>query len=335
MPKRTNRAFLFGSWERDSVNRGITYVETVPTATQRAGNFAGLVPIYDPSTTVSLGGGKFVRTQFQNNQIPANRISPAAANLLSALPAATLPNQNINNYIASPKSTDRGNRGDFRHDLQISEADSLFARYSFSQRDLVTPGPFPAPIIGSSNFQIAPKSDLANGAAIGETHIFSPSVVNEFRAGYNDIQDFLTPFVTENLNSQFGLGGIPVQSGITGLPKMAISGYAGLGEATFLPNDKISEVLTLQDHVSWTLGNHILNLGGEYRWVRSWFQISSSARGSYTFNGSFTQNPQKTAGTGSGVADFILGIPSSSSLSNQISGDLRYNYYGGFIQDGK
>lgn len=332
-PLIKNRTFLFGSWERDSVNRGITYVSTVPTAAQRAGNFAGLAPIYDPSTTVSLGGGKFARTQFQDNQIPAIRFSPAAVNLLAALPAPTLPNQTINNYIASPKSTNRGNRGDFRHDLQISEADSLFARYSFFQQNLVTPGPFPAPIIGSSNFQIAPKSDLANGAALGETHIFSPSVVNEFRAGYNRIQDFLTPFVTENLNSQFGLGGIPIQSGITGLPQMSISGYAGLGEATFLPNDKISEVVTLQDHVSWTLGNHILKLGGEYRWVRSWFQISSSARGSYTFNGSFTQNPQKTAGSGSGMADFLLGIPSSAGISNQISGDLRYNYYGGFIQD--
>jgi hypothetical protein len=209
----------------------------------------------------------------------------------------------------------------------------LFARYSYFDGTLITPGPFPAPIIGSTNFQIAPKSDVGNGAALGETYVIRPNLVNEFRAGYNRIQDFLTPFVTANLNSQFGLNGIPVQTGVTGLPNISISGYANLGEASFLPNNKISEVVTLEDHVTWTVGKHSLKLGGTFRWVRSWFDISSSARGSYTFNGAFTQNPQRTAGTGSGLADFLLGIPSSSTLSNRISGDLRYRYGGGYIQD--
>ena len=76
-----------------------------------------------------------------------------------------------------------------------------------------------------------------------------------------------------------------------------------------------------------------MKLGGSYRWVRSWFNISSSARGAYTFSGAFTQNPQRPGGTGSGLADLLLGIPASSTLSNLINGDLRYNYWGGFIQD--
>ena len=33
------------------------------------------------------------------------------------------------------------------------------------------------------------------------------------------------------------------------------------------------------------------------------------------------------------MADFLLGIPNNASLSNLISGDLRYNYWGGYIQD--
>ena len=332
-PVIRNKAFFFGSWQRDSINRGITYVNTVATAAQKAGDFSGLSPIYDPATTATVRPGVFSRSLFPGNQIDSRRFSPAAAKLLAALPLPNFPNQTINNYVVSPTSTTRGNRFDFRHDLQISQQDNLFARYSYFQSDQVTPGPFPAPIIGSANFQIAPKANVGNGAALGETHIFSPTVVNEFRAGYNRIQDFLSPFVKDNVNDQFGLGGIPVQSGVTGLPKLSINGYADLGEATFLPNAKISETLTFEDHVSWTLGDHTLKLGGEYRWVRSWFDISSTARGSYTFSGAFTQNPQRTAGTGLGIADFLLGVPSSSSLSNQLSGDIRYGYYGGFVQD--
>lgn len=328
-----NRAFLFGSWQRDTINRGITYVRTVPTAAQRAGDFSGLAPIYDPASTVEISKGKYARTQFPNNRIPAEDINPAAASLLAALPLPTFPDQNINNYVSSPTGTTRGNRFDFRHDLQISEKDSLFARYSYFQSDAVTPGPFPAPIIGSSDFQTAAQSTLGNGAALGETHIFSPSIVNEFRAGYNRIHDVLSPFVTDSVNDQFGLGGIPSQTGVTGLPEIEILGYADLGESTFLPNAKISEVFTIQDHVSWTLGSHILKFGGEYRTVRSWFNIAASSRGTYTFNGTFTQNPQKPAGTGLSLADFLLGIPSTGTISNSTSGDLRYDYYGGFIQD--
>jgi hypothetical protein len=328
-----NRAFLFGSWERTSINRGNTYVVTVPTTAQRAGSFAGLAPIYDPATTTSLGNGVYSRSLFPNNQIPLARFDLAAIKLLAAEPLPTSPNQNINNYVSSPTITNRANRGDFRQDTQLSQKDSLFARYSYFGGDLVTPGPLPAPLIGSTQFQTAPKSNLGNGAALGETHMFTPALVNEFRAGYNRIQDFLSPFVDQNLNDQFSLGGIPVQPGVTGLPSISISGYGNLGEATFLPNLKISEVATVEDHVSWTVGKHLLRMGGSYRWVRSWFNISAAARGSYTFSGGFTQNPQRTGGTGLGIADFALGIPSSAGLSNLLTGDLRYKYWGGFIQD--
>jgi hypothetical protein len=332
-PLVKNKAFLFGSYERTSINRGITYVSSIPTPAQRTGDLSGLAPIYDPNTTAALGGGIFSRSLFAGNRIPSIRIDPAASKILAALPLPTSRSANINNFVTSPTSTNRANRLDFRHDLQISDKDSLFARYSYFSGDLITPGPFPAPIIGSNTFQTAPKTDLGNGAALGETHVFQPNLVNEFRLGYNRIQDFLTPFVTTNVNSQFGLGGIPEQAGVTGLPNISVSGYAALGEATFLPNNKISEVITAEDHVSWTLGNHSLKLGGSYRWVRSWFSISSSARGSYTFSGAFTQNPQRPGGTGSGLADLLLGIPATSGLSNLINGDLRYNYWGGFIQD--
>lgn len=331
-PVVKNRAFFFGSYEGTRINRGSTIVTTVPTAAMRTGDFTGQPTIYDPNSSVPAGA-TFARTAFLNNKIPSNLLDPAALKLLAALPLPTIPNQTANNYVVSPTNTNRAKRADVKGDFQISQADSLFARYSFFTAQTVTYGPFPPPLIGSTNFQTAPKDNLGNGAAMGETHVFRPTLVNEARIGYNRIQDLLSPFVTDNVNSQFGLSGIPVQPGVTGLPSISISGFATLGEATFLPNDKISETITAQDHLAWTAGKHFIKLGGDYRWVRSWFKISSSARGSYTFNGAFTQNPQKTAGTGSGLADFLLGIPSGASLSNLISGDLRYNYWGGYVQD--
>ncbi len=258
-PILKNRAFFFGSFEGTRINNGSTYVETVPTAAERAGNFAGLAPIYDPATSVP-SGNTYARTQFPGNQIPLNRIDPAALKLLALEPLPTIANQTVNNYVSSPTNTTRDNRIDVKEDTQISQADSLFARYSYFGGNAVTYGPFPAPLVGSTNFQTAPKNDLGNGAAVGETHIFSPTIVNEFRTGYNRIQDFLQPFVKDNIASQYGLEGIPVQPGVTGLPDISISGFSNLGEATFLPNDKISEVITAEDHVTWTIGKHLLEV---------------------------------------------------------------------------
>lgn len=327
-----NKAFLFGSFEQTRENDGITYVTTVPTAAMRTGNFAGRPAIFDPNTTVSLGNGAYRRTQFTGNQIPAGQFDPAAAKLLALFPAPTSPGA-ANNYTVSPTENIKTNRFDFRHDLQLSQKDNLFARYSYFTYDYRYPGPFAAPLIGSTSFQNSIKATTGNAAGLGETHSFGPRVVNEFRAGYNRIQDVLTPFVQDYIDDQYGLGGIPQQPGVAGLPSITISGTTTIGEATFLPNSKISETATLQDNLSVQAGNHSLKFGGSYRFVRSWFAISSNARGNYTFSGGFTQNPQNRGATGSGLADFMLGIPSTSSISNFTQGDIRYRYWGGFIQD--
>jgi len=327
-----NKAFLFGSFEQTRENDGITYVTTVPTAAMKTGNFAGQPSIFDPSTTVSLGNGAYKRTQFTGNQIPLNRIDPAAAKLMALFPAPTSAGS-ANNYTVSPVQNIKTNRFDFRHDLQLSDKDNLFARYSYFTYDYRYPGPFDAPLIGSTTFQNSVKATTGNAAGLGETHSFSPRVVNEFRAGYNRIQDVLTPFVQDYIDDQYGLGGIPRQPGVAGLPSILISGTTTIGEATFLPNSKVSETTTLQDNVSVQSGNHALKFGGSYRFVRSYFAISSNARGNYTFSGGFTQDPQNRGATGSGLGDFILGIPSTGTISNFTQGDLRYRYWGGFVQD--
>lgn len=328
-----NRVFFFGSFERTRANSGNTQVLTVPTAAMRSGNFAGQAPIYDPNTTVTAAGSSgYARTQFSGNVIPSNRISPVAAKLLALEPLPNLPGA-INNYVVSPTTTTRINRVDSRFDFHISDIDQLFARYSYAPGTIVNPGPFAPPLDGTSSFQSANHSSTANGAAIGETHVFSPTLVNELRLGYNRVSDNLTPFENQYLDSQFGINGVPQTTGVYGLPEFTISGFATLGEATFLPNDKISETATAEDHVSWVRGKHSITAGGEYRWVRSWFYISSASRSDFTFNGTFTQNPQSPTGTGSGLADLLLGIPSNAELSNAISGDLRYKYSGLYIQD--
>src|SRR5579863_8472376 len=74
-----DKTFFFASWEGFALRKQTPTTTTVPTAAEKAGNFAGLNTIYDPLTTCGQNGnpacvnGVITRTPFPNNQIPTNR----------------------------------------------------------------------------------------------------------------------------------------------------------------------------------------------------------------------------------------------------------------------
>ncbi len=333
-PVIRNKLFFFGSWERTSENRGLTLTTTLPTDALRKGNFAGEKPIFDPATTrANPNGTGFIRSPFAGNVIPADRIDPVSAKLLALLPQPNVLGK-ANNFVSGPAQRDRIHRFDSRGDVQFSSKDRGFGRYSFLTRSFLNPGPFPPPLIGATSQEQNLKTTRAHSAAVGETHIFSPSVVNEFRSGYSRIFDLRGEIVSGPfLGPQFGFRGIPEQSGVGGLPGISISAFTNLGERDFVPNGKIAEVLQFKDDVSWIRAKHSFKAGGQFEWVRSFFDISGAARGLFNFSSVFTQDPQNRAGTGNGFADFLLGIPSSASLSRSTIGDVRQNYAAAFLQD--
>jgi outer membrane receptor protein involved in Fe transport len=92
-------------------------------------------------------------------------------------------------------------------------------------------------------------------------------------------------------------------------------------------------VAQLKDALTLIHGGHTFKFGAQYEWVRSFFAVSSSARGSFSFTGVFTQNPQSRSNTGNGFADFLLGDANSATVSTQTVGDVRQNYAAAFAQD--
>ena len=72
-PILREKLFFFANYEGSLTNDTLTTLGVVPTHTaMRSGNFAGLAPIYDPTTTQPNG----TRTQFLNNMITT--IDPGA-----------------------------------------------------------------------------------------------------------------------------------------------------------------------------------------------------------------------------------------------------------------
>jgi hypothetical protein len=78
-------------------------------------------------------------------------------------------------------------------------------------------------------------------------------------------------------------------------------------------------------------GAHTLKLGGELRAQHIPFSVAQRAGGEYQFTGNFTLGP---AGTGEGLADFLLGYPQSVRVQNRPSAaDMRRFIYAGYIND--
>jgi hypothetical protein len=324
-PIRKNKTFLFGSWQGTRQNSGAaTIVESLAPASYRAGDFSTVKSaLNDPAETVSDGNGGYIKTPFPGNVIPAGRISQPASLLLKDVP---LPQTSAaaNNYVASPINISNRDQWDTRGDHNISNADRLFVRYSYYTLHAVSPGPLPAPVIGSTNFQQSNNDQTGHQGVLGATHLFGQSMVNEFRAGYNRVSNSLQPFITDSLFSKYGFGYVPPAPGLTGLPNITINGYSNLGEATFLPDVKGSDTFQVNDGLSWNKGTHFIRAGGEFRWVRSRYHIWGNARPTFAFNGAFT---------GNSFADFLLGDPNTAALSSVIVGDIRYRYYGGYLND--
>ena len=127
--------------------------------------------------------------KYVNDQLPVN--NPVAQYLFAHPEFYPLPNRastnvnspDTNNYQGYNKSAYVNNQGDIRVDYVVSSRDNLNARFTHG-------GSYDNPIVAILNFQFPGGNDYPfwNGV-INEVHTFSPSLQNEFRAGYSRIRN--------------------------------------------------------------------------------------------------------------------------------------------------
>jgi len=136
-PVLKERLFFFAAYEGLRERRGTVRNSLVPNPTQRAGNLAGLPPIFDPATTNVTAR---TRQRFSNNAIPTDRLNVSALKLLEYIP---LPNAPGDRFITSLSNQIRVDQYNIRVDHKLSAKDSYFVRYTHDHRFSKLPGPFP------------------------------------------------------------------------------------------------------------------------------------------------------------------------------------------------
>jgi hypothetical protein len=283
------------------------------------------------------------RQQFAGNVIPEGRMDLVGRKIAALYPAPNQPGL-VNNYASLAPQKDDANQYDFRGDHNFSERDKLFARLSKLDRDTRRGSICPAPgncggermtAAGMLINLIDLPSTLTNdswSAAAGHTHVFSSNAVSELRLGYSNNQSFLQSSAERPLFDEFGIKGVPQFDSLTGLPLFVLTNYSGLGNRIFTPNPKEAKVIQINENFSYLRGRHTMTLGGEYWRLSTFAGTANAARGSFNFTGQFTS---RTPGQGAGnaVADLLLGLTSSASITTRQLGTFLVDYYSGYVNN--
>lgn len=322
-----NKAWIFGAYEGVGLGGGSTSISTLPTAAMHQGNFAGLGTIYDPSTTLASGA----RTAYTGNVITPSEISATGQTLVNWYPMPNIPgtaNGTANNFAYDVANDFYNSNAIFRGDYQLSDKISMFARVSITQDTENEDASLPPPA-ASPGFRHAP----ARGFGYGYTHALTTTLVNELRLSWTrvtihaDQTNPLNPVVPGSLDPKIDAG----------TAVFNVTGYSGLGGTTGCcgndPLIKSSSVWDLSDNVSKSKGKHLIKFGVNILYIRPSTYAPNVARGTFGFTGTFTNNPLSTAGTGSAVADLLLGDANTVTAGNFNQVVERGHDYGGYIQD--
>ncbi len=120
-------------------------------------------------------------------------------------------------------------------DWNISSRDQTYVRYSYVHQIATNGLPLGNPLDGSpygGEYDV----NLAQNFVGSETHIFNPTLTNEFRFSFNAGRfSFLQPNANVNIAPTLGLGGIPFTPNEGGLPLFIIYNN-GVGNSNGLSN---------------------------------------------------------------------------------------------------
>ena len=329
-PLKRNSTFLFGDYEATRIRESATFNDTIPTQAQLAGDFSGVPQvIYDPATYSSETNR---RMPFERNMIPPTRIDPVAQKASQFYPSPNYPSPNqpdlTRNWRTAAPDLEDDDKWDIRMDQILGTNDNLFWRYSQQDSYVPTPIRFPSLQDGDGT----EFNHRGQNMALGWNHIFTPSLITNVKLGWNRIYTNRQALAQENLNQGLGLTG--VNQTLRGSARFNINGMRLIGTSNFTPNLIDSQNRQLNIDTNWTKGSHNIKFGYSLQLLQSYLTNPQQELGQFIFNGNFTRQSESGGDRGGRpVADFLLGIPFRTDISNSVYMNLRAPWQHFYIQD--
>jgi len=293
-----NKTFFYFTWESMRFPRQGTIQNTVPTEFVKRGDFSREtgVNVRDP----------FTATPFPGNVVPASRINPVAAKILPFYPAintGTTERRSVANFRLNVPTSVNSNQYEARVDHTFNSQHMVFGRYSKKSN--------PSQAANSLTLPSDEVKEDYYQTAVSWTATIRPTLLNEFRFGLvtSDVKRVF-PFNGLEFTNSLNLKDIQRDIFFNGLPNVGIggsNGYTGFSKGR--PGYGISNNLQFIDNLTWVRGRHTIKTGFDIRSVRARSDLGFTGGnnyGDFSFNDNFS---------GSGFADFLLGVPVSSSIA--------------------
>jgi hypothetical protein len=245
-PIKKNKIFFFLAYEGIRQHQGLTLGTTVPTDNQRAA-----------------------------------ATSPAVISLLNLVPHANIPGSdktgdpaNFNGFTGAALANVSLNQGSGDIGVELSQNDRLHFYYVM-QKDLRQEPTQGANVPGFGDT----RDGFRQLMTISEDHVFSPTLANTVRLGYNRLHLTFTPTALDPANFNITLpDGAPVGVGI---PNIIVTGNVTFGGPQAEPQGRGDTTVVLNDTLSWLRGRHSFAFGGEIR--RAYNNNIAENVGSFTF----------------------------------------------------
>lgn len=315
-PIAQNKTFFFGAYERTVIRQPQSATARVPPAAWRTGDFSSLAtPLIDPLTG----------NPFPGNIIPQNRISPIGRAMLGLFP---MPNSSaVNNLVSVSKLTVDQDNVTGRVDHTLNDRDTMFVRYSYWNQPRLEPYARSSTTIGGYGVFLLTRTQ---SLVLSETHVFSPSLVNELRVGYARLKGGL--FAEARTRPEVKALALPgtrvfdqpdLRADFLEVPQVVMTGFNTVAYTG--PQIRFDNMYDYIDNLSYTKGEHKLKMGFEGRRSHNNFHDANTPNGRYQFENRYT---------GNAVGDLLLGYPSQTTRQvGDMSTYGRTWYLSGFIQD--
>jgi hypothetical protein len=316
-PIRKDKTFFFADYEGTRSREGITRVTNVPTLAERNGDFS--------QSLFGVPTNPFTGMPFAGGRIPDAFINPIGRNIAALYP---LPNRNVPfaNFVASPVQEDRNDHFDVRVDHLFNSSSTWTFRYSFGDRDLFEP-------FAGSGFSLVPGygndvSRRSQNAMISETHVFSPTLINDLRVAFNRVASAVNQEDQgTSVNRAVGMPDLATNPRDFGLSFITVTGYSPLGHEGNNPQNSVTNTYQILDTATYSTGRHLFKFGGDVRFVQQNGFRDVQSRGLLQFSPFLTL-------TNNALGDLLMGFPlvtGGARLDN--AQHLRSNSYNLFLND--
>jgi hypothetical protein len=292
--------FAAYQWTRNQTEQDETGL--VPNEAERAGDLSGLtnvlgqpLTIFNPATGLA----------YANNQIP---VSSQAQALLELYPAPNINGNSLYNYQAPALSDSHQDVVQARLDKTIGRRDQLYGGFNLQSTRA-----------GSVNlFGFVDTTDtLGINTNINWSHRFSQRLFVYSSYHFSRLRTLIVPEFEgrQNVSGAAGINGNDQDPADWGPPTLSFSsGIIGLSDANSAFNRNRTDSISAS--VALYRRRHNVTVGGDFRRQEYNDFYQQDPRGAFAFTGAATAGASGSSATsGSDLADFLIGIPDTSSLA--------------------